>query len=114
MESLYFADPNEYLARVESPHRLCARCRIGMPRTDRERAKRTYQRDTERAKRAYQRDPSKMVKVKCAHPGCKNTWKGWPQNVKPGLLCPDVHMPVLKQQRARERQRRYRLKAASA
>lgn len=60
------------------------------------------------AKRAYQRDPSKMVKVKCAHPGCKNTWEAWPQNVKPGLLCPQLHLPLLKQQQARERQRRHR------
>lgn len=96
-------DPNEAAFASEAPHRLCARCRIELRRIDRK-----------TAKRAYQRDPSKMVSMKCAHPMCENTWQVWPQNVKPELLCPQVHLPLLKQQQGRERQRRHRLKAGVA
>jgi hypothetical protein len=64
-------------------------------------------------KRSYRRDPSKMVKVKCSHPGCKRTWKVWPQNIPERPLCPEIHGPLEKAAQNREAQRRWRQNRAA-
>lgn len=60
-------------------------------------------------KRAYKRDESLMETVKCSHPGCKNTFPMWPQNIKPeGNYCPELHRPQQRLSQAAMRQKRFR------
>lgn len=60
------------------------------------------------AKRGYQRDASQMITATCSFAGCSNMWQVFPQNAKAQMLCPELHLPLLKQQQAQERRRQRR------
>lgn len=83
----------ELVAADETSGYVCVECRLEAKPDNR---------------RAYQRDSLKTIEVTCADPECSRTWQEFRQNVKPGLLCPELHLPLLNQQQARERQRQHR------